>query len=428
MFDIFFSLLVFGIFFLLYKINNLLYPNNKYELVVFFYILLCSYHDYIFINLKDLGLIDNYSIVSSWREIFIILCIAILCLKVFVKFSFNKISIYLFLFIMLSIFLFAWGVSNSYFILDIVIGYRSYLIIPLSFLLFITMKVNINTERFIRLACLLILVPNVVMSVYQYYAIHNITDIWFIDFFVKNNTNIQEWDYFRDERFRPVGFFVSTLSLCIMSIFFVVYSAVNSSFFKLKTILILVLGCIPIYLSSTRVFYLAIIYLFLILFLIKTLRNSTLSSSLIFIGGIFAPIVTLIVIYYLDLDPSSMGRIDQWRTVINFSIDHPLGSGLGALGVGLAIRPDSLLIAYIYLFGFISVVLYLLILLFLAFRYIFVDKKLTIVALILCYIVCFQSVENSFYIQMTIVLFANNYAGYRFYRKSCLYNRGFQWN
>lgn len=330
----------------------LLQSGLKRDITLFFVLLTClyGYYDWIYLLAKDHA---NYSIVfiSGYaKEIAVYLLCVIYIGRLFLNHSkYKQVLLTLAILVVISVL----GVINNG-IKNYLISFNSY--IPMLLLLIAMCQTDtyVNKKYYINSCFVLIVLPNTIFALYQYYNYHIIKDFWFYDAFMNMDLALNEWDYFREGVVRPFGFFSNTLSLAFFCFFIFVGSSVYS---KNSKILVMLISLIPALLSGTRTIFLVAVLFFCLLFIYRIrihYKIKTYSYILLFLTGFIG---TLLVIVTLSSDLSSLGRVTQWTDVLTDLKSNPFGHGVGFAGVGLEKWPDSNIIAFIYMTGYIGLVI-----------------------------------------------------------------------
>ena len=343
---------IFDVVFFLIILITLLLSGLKRDTTLFFVLLTClyGYYDWIYLLAKDYV---NHSIVliSGYaKEIAVYLLCMIYMGRLFLNHNkYQQVLLTLSILIVISVLgIMNNGLSNYF------IGFNSY--VPMLLLLIAICQTDafVNKKNYINACFMLIVLPNAIFALYQYYNYHMIKDFWFYDSFMNMDLALNEWDYFREGFVRPFGFFSNTLSLAFFCFFIFVGSSVYS---KNSKILVMLISLIPALLSGTRTIFLVAVLFFCLLFLYKIRMHYKLKTYSYILLVLIGFIGTLFVIVNLSGDLSSLGRVPQWTDVLTDLKSNPLGHGVGFAGVGLEKWPDSNVIAYIYMAGYIGLVI-----------------------------------------------------------------------
>ncbi|EMO2077982.1 TPA: hypothetical protein L0163_000305 [Citrobacter freundii] len=343
---------IFDVVFFLIILITLLLSGLKRDTTLFFVLLTClyGYYDWIYLLAKDYV---NHSIVliSGYaKEIAVYLLCMIYMGRLFLNHNkYQQVLLTLSILIVISVLgIMNNGLSNYF------IGFNSY--VPMLLLLIAICQTDafVNKKNYINACFILIVLPNAIFALYQYYNYHMIKDFWFYDSFMNMDLALNEWDYFREGFVRPFGFFSNTLSLAFFCFFIFVGSSVYS---KNSKILVMLISLIPALLSGTRTIFLVAVLFFCLLFLYKIRMHYKLKTYSYILLVLIGFIGTLFIIVNLSGDLSSLGRVTQWTDVLTDLKSNPLGHGVGFAGVGLEKWPDSNVIAYIYMAGYIGLVI-----------------------------------------------------------------------
>ncbi|MEQ1962904.1 hypothetical protein ABLB69_06970 [Xenorhabdus khoisanae] len=310
-----------------------------------------TYYDWIYLNLKELTGFDVMFISGYAKEFSVYILISLFLLKIIQKsrsFFYFFLALYMIEMVIMGI--------VKYPFRDFLISFNSYFSLLLLFFCMHSLNSIVDKKVYLNFVILYVFIPGTMYSIYQYYAYHYVSDFWFYNSYIELELPIKVWDYFRNNNVRPFGFFTTTLSLTFLSLFILV----SSLKFKIRfRIIIIPLALLMIYLSGTRTVFLVLILFLILVTILKIKLNTSLKSKLFLTSMISIFTVTIIYILNFSSDLSSLGRVLQWQNVISFIISHPIGAGIGYAGIGLSVWPDSNLIAFVYMGGWITILLFL---------------------------------------------------------------------
>lgn len=366
----------------------LLRSGLKRDTTRFFVMLTClySYYDWFYLLAKDYF---NYSIIfiSGYaKEIAVYLLCVIYMSKLFL--SYNKYKQVLLTFaILVAISLL--GIMNNG-LSNYLVSFNSYMPILLLLIAMCQTDTYVNKKSYINVCFVLIVLPNTIFALYQYYNYHAIEDFWFYDSFMNMDLALNEWDYFREGYVRPFGFFSNTLSLAFFCFFIFVGSSVYSKYSKIPVMLI---SLIPALLSGTRTIFLVGVLFFCLLLLYRIKMHYKLKAYSFILLVLIGFIGTLFIIVTLSGDLSSLGRVIQWTDVLIDLKNNPLGHGFGFAGVGLEKWPDSNIIAFIYMAGYIGIIVALYFLIKISGALSKGENKSYIFLLLILYVALFQNIS-----------------------------------
>lgn len=325
------------------------------SLRVNFTIILCAftiflaYYDFTFLMLKDNLAYYEPFITSALYDVFVFLLFLIAILQV-VK---NKIINVPCFFIIFFIALLAVNGLLHYDLSSVLVGYRSYIsILLLSFSLLVCGK-KVSLNKYMAFLIIFIFMPNVLFSFYQYINYSKVEDFWFYSAYDNLGLELFYWDFFRDDIIRPFGFFTSTLGIGFLSLAVFMYSIRYK--YKFRS-LILILSLVAMYLTGVRTILLAGVLFVSLNFLLS--KDFPLKKTVLYLSVPVSFFVTIVAIKYFSSDLSALGRIYQWSEVAKFVLYNPIGTGIGIVGPGMTYWPDSQLIAFLYMGGGVSFILY----------------------------------------------------------------------
>lgn len=327
-----------------------LYTGMKRDLTIFFILLTLfyCYYDWVYLLTKNYV---NYSItfISGYaKELSVyILCLLFIGIRI-VKYRKYKEMVPAVIVLTATSTL---GIIN-YGLNAFLISFNSY--VPMFLFLIILCQMNCYTNKikYLNACFILVVIPNSIYALYQYYFYHAISDFWFYDAFKDMDLALNEWDYFRNGYVRPFGFFSNTLSLTFFCFFVLAGASIYLKKFKFTSMII---AFIPALLSGTRTVFI-VFFLFICLLVVYKIKMHYKLKTYMYIFVILASFIgTLYTIVSLSGDLSSLGRVVQWVDVLSDIKNNPLGHGIGYAGVGLEKWPDSNIIAFIYMTGYIGV-------------------------------------------------------------------------
>lgn len=380
--------------------ENVIFDLKRFPVLTFCFLLF--FHDYIFINFNLFFNPNGLLYSTAWKEIFVfVLFFTLILLLFFVKIDREFFS-YTFLIFLLFLqgFLSSVLVSNST-ILDTLLGARGS-IFPFMILVvcFYLPQIRLDANQVINLLFWLVLFPNFLFGLWQYFNVIDVTDLWFYEVFEKKGFQIESYNYFRDGIHRPTGFFVGTLEYgATATIGFIAIFLSRSgkfSILKISTTLIMV------YISQSRTFFIGVFLFFifyLCLFKIKNLKQRGAFATIVIVV-LFLTVISFV--YFSSDDLSALSRISQWSEAVTSLLNNPLGIGYAKVGMGGSVWPDSLIISYIYIYGVSSVLIFIgMMYLAIISSYLFdlnqqrVNMFPPLALLVFLFFIFFQSLENS---------------------------------
>ncbi|WP_217542765.1 O-antigen ligase family protein [Vibrio metschnikovii] len=379
---------------------------------------LLFYHDFIFLNLSFFLNDNNFILSSGWKEVFLFLCLFLIFFnKVFSKNKRQNVFISIIIFFIITHGLFSSIFISKDTIFSALISSKGYIFSLLMIVLCLYgYKCNFKLDRTLNVIFYLVLIPNFLFGLWQYFNVMDISDIWFSDILEDKGFELKEFNYFRNGNFRVSGFFVGSLEYAATAaIFLMAFFTIRNkrlSYFKIALTLIM------LYLSQSRTFFIGIILFILMyyfLFGIKSFYKRFLFSSF---SILFLFFIVLLIISLTSKDLSALSRIIQWKDAVEFIISKPLGAGYTRVGIGKDIWPDSLIIAYMYIYGVTS---FLLIgtLIYLAIKssYFYditkndIYKFPSLALLVFVFFMFFQSLENVSILYFLLMLVIQNIKG-----------------
>lgn len=381
-------------------VSSLKIQRIKFPFITFY--LLLFYHDYLFLNLEMIFGLTGGRIAAAWKEmILLMLLLSLIAIKLFSKHNKFLLASVLFLFALIiqgmitSIFVFNDSISTT------LLGSKEYIFpILIIVLLFYFPSVKNSIKVNCNIVFWFVLFPNFIFGLWQFFNVVEMSDIWFFDIFTRKGFELEEYNYFREGRFRTTGFFVGTLEYgATAAILFMAFFSLKGeqlSFFKMFVLMIMIL------MSQSRTFLIGIvlfIFLYYTLFVIKNFYRRMFFS---FISVLVAFLVILYIVFISSNDLSALSRIVQWTNAVQSLINYPFGIGYARVGIGKEVWPDSQVIAYIYIFGVTSVSI-VMGMIFLAvkssylYNETFMDsaKFPPVALLVFLFFILFQSLENT---------------------------------
>lgn len=330
---------------------------KRFPILTFCFLLF--YHDYIFINFNFFFNINGLLYSAAWKEIFVFfLFFAIISLSFFVKIDRDFFSYTFLIFLLLLQGFFSSVVVSNSSIMDTLSGARES-IFPFIILVacFYLPQIKLDANQIIRLLFWLVLFPNFLLGLWQYFNVIDVTDLWFYEVFEKKGFEIESYNYFRDGIHRPTGFFVGTLEYGATATigFIALFLSRGGKFDILK----MSMAIIMVYISQSRTFFIGIVLFFvfyLFLFKIKELSQRV-AFAITSIVVLFLTVMSFI--YFSSDDLSALSRISQWSEAAISLLNNPLGIGYAKVGMGKSVWPDSLIISYIYIYGVSAVLIFI---------------------------------------------------------------------
>ena len=336
--------------------NGISCEKIKFPLLTYTFLLF--YHDYLFINVSYYLGVENIVFSSSWRE-------SVLVVLFFICFFGKKIA---FLsnaemkIILFSSFFVVLGVVSSIFISNgslrdtIIIG-KGY-IYPFLFIctIIILPARCFKIERMCNLFFYIIILPNFIFGIYEYFFVKVLNDIWFYKPLLQSGNIFAYYNHFRDGDVRTNGFFVGTLSYGITGfcsfMFFFILRQRRYSYVKILISLIMV------YFTHTRIFYVGILFFLAMYYLHICMKNKKIKGWVAFSSIFIAFILVLVLLPYITQEASAIGRISQWENAISLLLNYPIGQGFSSIGLSGDNRADSQIIDLIRIYGLFSISLF----------------------------------------------------------------------
>lgn len=251
--------------------KNVIFDLKRFPILTFCFLLF--YHDYIFINFNLFFNPDGLLYSAAWKEIFVVvLILSLIFISFFVKMdrAFFYCTAFIFLFFLQGFFS-SILVSNST-ILDTLLGARGscfpFMILVVCFYL---PRIKLDANQVVNLLFWLVLFPNFLFGLWQYFNVIDVTNLWFYEVFEKKGFQIESYNYFRDGIHRPTGFFVGTLEYGATATigFIALFLSRRGKFsiLKISTTIIMV------YISQSRTFFIGIFLFFILYFCLFKIKN-----------------------------------------------------------------------------------------------------------------------------------------------------------
>lgn len=367
---------------------SLVYTGLRRDVTFFFIILtlLYCYYDWMYLWAKDYTAYEINLISGYAKDVAIYLLDIAIIFSLIVKFRTMKLmALILTLLIIVSTF----GIANNG-IKDYVVSFNSYIPLLLLLMSLLYRGCFVDKQKFLYVIFAFVIIPNSIYSIYQYINYDTINDFWFYKSYNAMGLVLNSWDYFRDGLVRPFGFFSNTLSLTFFCFFILLGIFL---YVKKGKNLCIVITIIPIILSGTRTVIIIGLLSIILLSIRKIKANYKVKFVIYVLTIVIAFVGTLYVIVSLSSDLSSLGRVIQWASVLADLNLNPLGHGIGYAGVGLTVWPDSNVIAFMYMTGYLAVVTCLIMIFLFSYKFAYSDDLSSFFLLIMLFSAMFQNVS-----------------------------------
>lgn len=262
------------------------------------------------------------------------------------------------------------GIANGSSVYDAAVNARDFML-PFVFYLIIGNLPLISRQGNALSVMLLIVFLSVhgMVSLYNYFTFNGSPEsIWIYDILsdIDKGVSFGVANYIRDDQLRAMGLFVSPIEYSLTMLFGLFLSTFyfilgRCRLIKFWSILLIITFCSFLLVSNVRIWIVCYLIGMVTVYLVYKARKISRKKTyfiLVPVSFVIASFLNIIFDFGFN-DLSSIGRLDQYTSVLEMMIEKPLGLGFGDIGSKGSFSADSALLTSLMAFGWFFICLYL---------------------------------------------------------------------